>query len=134
MKRKRGRSGFARRNAAMMSGGARPTRYLVTVLPLLAAAGCGHPFQVRATDYHLDVRLDPIEHSLVGHVRMTLEPLADRPVPDRAPYIAIDLHRDLEITDVTVEGAVLRRRSTRSGRHARKSDDGPITHRTHLLE
>ncbi len=106
----------------------------VPLMVSLVLIGCAKPFHVRATDYQLSVELDPAEHKLSGRANITFRPIPDRAAPEGEVWVALDLNRDLKVSNIEVQGAELKRfRKTRAlyvPKHHEKVD--PI-YRSHKL-
>ena len=65
---------------------------------------------VQAERYHLQVRLDPATHRLVGRTEVNLVLARDEGLPSDGPVaVALLLHPDLKITRVTASGAMVKR-------------------------
>jgi Peptidase family M1 domain len=94
-------------------------------------AGCASQYEVRATDYQINLQLEPENHKLAGRARLTLEPLDDSmEVPDEV-WVGLDLNKDLKVTSVVADGGRVRR--TRATKPRAPSDHGDPSYRTHRV-
>lgn len=100
-------------------------------LTLISLTGCAPRLLVHATDYHVNVQLDPAEHTIVGRATMTLQPIGAEPLPEGRVSVAFDLHKDLVVSEVRADAAkVLGVRSKRPRKQ--KGHDSP-NYRIHIV-
>ena len=85
-----------------------------------------------ADAYRIDVKLDPVAHTLRGETTIWLSRADDRPLDPESPAaFELLLHPDLTVTEVVIGGAELRRHSTR--RSKPPDGHGAFVARTHVL-
>ena len=99
---------------------------------MVALAGCAPQHLVRATDYQINVHINPAEHTLVARTTMQLQAI-DQPAAGGEVWIGFDLHKDLNVTGIRVQGAQLRRTGNRAARKSPDDDSQPPNHRQHIL-
>jgi len=98
---------------------------------VLLIAGCVAPqLAVRPVSYQVDVRLDPVEHTLEGDALVEVSRLPLGRAAKRRVALDLELHPDLVVDSVDVAGATLRKYKQRQGR---VRDDAAIIPTRHRL-
>ncbi len=99
-------------------------------LLMVVQAGCSPlVLPVRPALYEIDVHLDPEAHTLSGRTVVHLVREAPDTKPPATTAIELELHPELAVNDVRVEGATLLRHTSRAATAEDEQDVLPTTHR-----
>ena len=79
----------------------------------LASAGCATQHVMRPRSYHIQTHLDPENHTIEARATIDLEALRPTAADRQNTWIALDLNENLQVSNVTVDGAVLRKTTVR---------------------
>ncbi len=99
----------------------------------LLISGCATQHVMRATQYRLNVHLDPAKHAIAGQAVITMQSVADAPAPAGAVWVGFDLNKNLTVSNVHVDGASLVSHTTQAARQQSDDNPHPPNHQEHLL-
>ncbi len=95
-------------------------------------SGCATQHVMRAKSYHIRAHLDPSRHRIAARAVLELESVDSPAGGSNNSWIALELHKDLNVSKITADGANISKTTVRPATRNAGEDDAPI-HRRHIV-